>query len=111
VESLSDGTTRVRTRVGPLFPRAAAQVVPLTDIFFLRGFSARPSVAPFVRHSGELPPASPLLASVWGYPSAERALCMLRTLGRARWWHLDPGGSPEETARMIEETVKEEIWV
>jgi hypothetical protein len=111
VEALSDGTTRVRTRVGPVFPRAAAQVVPLTDIFLLRGFSARPGVAPFARHSGELPPASPLLASVWGHPPDERALYLLRTLDRARWWHLDVGGSPEETADMIEETVKEEIWV
>ena len=94
-----------------MFPRAAAQVVPLTDIFFLRGFSARPGAEPFVRHSGELPPASPLLASVWAHPPAERALYLLRTLGKARWWHLDVGGSPEETADMIEETVKEEIWV
>jgi hypothetical protein len=111
VEALSDGTTRVRTRVSPVFPRAAAQVVPLTDIFFLRGFAARPGVEPFARHSGEVPPAAPLLASIWGHPPAERALYLLRTLGRARWWHLDVGGSPEETADMIEETVKEEIWV
>jgi hypothetical protein len=111
VETLTDGTQRVRTRVGLAFPSAAAQVVPLTDIFFLRGFSARPGVEPFARHSGGLPPVSPLLASVWGHPPAERALYMLRTLGRARWWHLDLGGSPEETADMIEETVKEEIWV
>jgi hypothetical protein len=52
-----------------------------------------------------------LLASVWRHPPAERALQLLRTLGRARWWHLDVGGSPEETADIIEETVKEEIWV
>jgi len=111
VETLTDGTQRVRTRVAPAFPRAAAQVMPLTDIFFLRGFSARPGVEPFARHSGELPPASPLLASIWGHAPAERALYLLRTLGKGRWWHLDVGGSPEETADLIEETVKEEIWV
>jgi hypothetical protein len=111
VETLTDGTQRVRTKVGLAFPSAAAQAVPLADIFFLRGFSARPGVEPFARHGGGLPPASPLLASVWGHPPAERALYMLRTLGRARWWHLDVGGSPAETAVMIEETVKEEIWV
>jgi len=111
VETLTDGTQRVRTRVGPAFPRAAAQVVPLTDIFFLRGFSARPGVEPFARNNGELPPVSPLLASLWGHPPAERAMYLLRTLGKARWWHLDVGGSPEETTDVIEEAVKEETWV
>lgn len=111
VETLPDGTERVRTQVGLAFPQAAAQVVPLTDIFFLRGFSARPRVEPFARATGELPPISPLLASVWRHPPAERALQLLRTLGRARWWHLHVGGSPDETADMVEQTVKEEIWV
>jgi hypothetical protein len=110
-ETLPDGTNRVRTRVGEVFPHAAAQVVPLTDIFFLRGFSARPGIAAITHRSAELPPISPLLASVWGHPPAERALALLRTLGRARWWQLDVGGSPEEIADMIEETVGEAIWV
>ena len=110
-ETLPDGRERVRAKVGAALPQAAAQIVPLTDIFFLRGFSSRPAVEPFACNAGELPPVSPLLASVWGRSPAQRALDLLRTVGRARWWHLDVGGSPEETADIIEETVKEEIWV
>jgi hypothetical protein len=100
----------VRARVGAAFPQAAAQIVPLTDIFFLRGFSSQPAVEPFLCSAGELPPISPLLASVWGRSPAQRALDLLRTLGRAYWWHLDVGGSPEETADLVEDTIKEGLW-
>jgi hypothetical protein len=109
-ETLPDGTRRVRAKVGKVFPRAVPHVVPLTDIFFLRRFASRPLVERFTAGKGELPPISPLLASVWGYPPAERALQLFRTLGKARWWHLDVGGSPEETAGLIEETLKEGSW-
>jgi len=111
METLPDGTDRLRTRVGRVFPQAVAQAVPFTDICFLRGFSARPGIEPFAHRSGGLPPVSPLLATVWGHPPAERALSLLRTLARTRWWNVVVGGSPEETADMIEETVKETIWV
>jgi hypothetical protein len=109
-EILPDGTQRVRTRVGSVFPRALPQVVPLTDIFFLRRFAPRPVVERFSPGEGELPPISPILASVWGYLPGERALDIYRTLGKARWWHLDVGGSPEETADLVEKTLKEVLW-
>jgi hypothetical protein len=109
-EILPDGTQRVRTLVGSVFPQALPQVVPLTDIFFLRRFASRPTVERFSPGRGELPPISPILASVWGYSPSERALEMFRTLSKARWWHLDVGGSPEQTTELIEETVKEDLW-
>jgi hypothetical protein len=110
-EILPDGTQRVRTRVGSVFPRALPQVVPLTDIFFLRRFTPRPMVERFSPSGGELPPISPILASVWGFSPGERAIEMFRTLGKARWWHLDVGGSPDETADLVEETLKkEDLW-
>jgi hypothetical protein len=109
-EVFPDGTERVHARVGAIFPRASARVVPLTHIFFLRRFAPRPSVERFVRNGGELPPVSPLLASVWGHSVGQRALDLFRTLDKARWWHLDVGGSPEETAELIEQTVREDIW-
>jgi hypothetical protein len=108
-EILPDGTQRVRTRVGAVFPRALPQVLPLTDIFFLRRFASRPVVERCSPGRGELPPISPLLASVWGYSPGERALAMFRTLAKARWWRLDVGGSPDETADLIEETVQDEL--
>jgi hypothetical protein len=109
-EILRDGTQRVRTRVGNLFPRALPQVMPLTDIFFLHQFAPRPMVERFIPSGGELPPISPLLASVWGYQPCERAIELFRALGKARWWRLEVGGSPEETADVVEETLKEGSW-
>lgn len=109
-EILPDGTERVRARVGAIFPSAAAQVVPLTHAFFLRRFGTRPSLKEFAVSSGELPPISPLLATMSGYSPGQRAFELLQTLGRARWWQVDVGGSPEETVVLIEKAVKEDLW-
>jgi hypothetical protein len=109
-EKLPGGTQRVRARVGAVFPQALSQVVPLSDILFLRRFAPRPVIERFSPRKEELPPISPLLASVWGYSPGVRARDMFRTLAKARWWHLDVGGSPEETADLVEKTLKEELW-
>jgi hypothetical protein len=109
-EILPDGTGRVRAKVGAMFPHASARIVPLTHAFFLRRFAARPAVEQFARNGAELPQISPLLGTIWGHSPSHRALELLRTLGKARWWHLDVGGSPEETAELVEETVKEGLW-
>jgi hypothetical protein len=107
---LPDGTQRVRTRVGAMFPLASARVVPLTHAFFLRRFAARPAAERFARDRAELLRVSPLLATICGRSSGQLALELLRTLGKACLWNLDVGGSPEETADLIEETVKEGSW-
>jgi len=106
--TLADGTTRVRAGVAAMFPEAAARVVPLTHAFFLRRFAARPKVERFARERAELLRASPLLATVSGQPSGRLAIKLLRTLGKARLFNLDVGGSPEETADLIEKTMKED---
>jgi len=99
---LPDGTTRVRARVGSMFPKASAQVVPLTHAFFLRRFADRPAVEQFARDGAELLRVSPLLATISGHSSGQLALELLRTLGRASLWNVEVGGSPEETADLIE---------
>jgi hypothetical protein len=109
-EMLPDGTRRTRALVGTVFPRANSNATPLTDIFFLRRFAERPAVERATPSRDALPPVAPLLASVWGHSPGERAFHLFRTLGKARWWHLDVGGSPDETADLIERTLKEEIW-
>jgi hypothetical protein len=109
-EILPDGTERVRANVAVAYPRAQARAVPLTDIFFLRRFALRPAVEQLTLKGIELPPVSPLLASIWGHALGRRTLDLLRTLDNARWWHLDVGGSPEETTELVEETIKENLW-
>jgi hypothetical protein len=109
-EVLPDGTERVRARVGAIFPRASAKPAPLMHAFFLRRFAPRPAVEPYAPHGAQLPPVAPLLASVWNHSLGRRGLELLRTVGKARWWHLDVGGLPEETADLVEQTVKEDLW-
>ena len=109
-EVLADGTHRVRARVGAMFPRASSQVVPLTHAFFLRRFATRPGVERFTRQGADLLRVSPLLATISGHSPGYVALELLRTLGKACLWYLDVGGSPDETAQLIEQTVQEEIW-
>ena len=109
-DTLLDGTKRVRARVGTMFPRASARVVPLSHAFFLRRFAARPAVEQFARGGADLLRASPLLATISGHSSNQLALELLRTLGKASLWNLDVGGSPEETADLIEKTLKEGTW-
>lgn len=109
-EVLPDGTRRVKAKVGALFPQAAAQIVPLTHAFFLRPFASRPTVRRFTLDGSGLPPISPLLATMWGHSPGQRTLDLLRTLGRSSWWHLDVGGSPDETADLIEKTVREDTY-
>jgi hypothetical protein len=109
-DMLPDGSTRVRARVGEMFPGSSARAVPLNHVFFLRGFTARPTVTQFARDGTELLRVSPLLATVCGCSSGRLSLELLRTLGKACLWNLDVGGSPEETADLIEETLKEGTW-
>lgn len=110
VEILRDGTKRVRARAGEMFPHSSPQVVPLTHVFFLRRSAARPAVEEFGRDKAELLRASPLLATIRGHSTGRLALELLRTLGKARLWHLDVGGSPDETADVIEKTVREDTY-
>lgn len=104
---LPDGTERVRARVGEMFPEASAQVVPFAHAFFLRGLAMRPKVQRIACEGLELMRISPLLATMSGRSSGRRAIELLRTLGKAHLWSLDVGGSPDETADLIEETLKE----
>lgn len=109
-ETLPDGTSRVRVPVGAMFPRAFARTVVLTHVFFLRAFAAGPAVERFAGNGERLPPVSPLLSTLWGHSPAGRALQFLRMLGQVHCYQLNVGGSPDETANVIEKTVEEGLW-
>ncbi len=105
-----DGTERVWIRVSDIFPEAQPHSVPLTHLFFLRRFSTRPYAEPFTPQSRHLSLFSPLAATLWDVSAGHRAVEFLRLLAKARCFYLDVGGTPDDTADLIETTV-EESWV
>ncbi|MBI1787416.1 MAG: hypothetical protein HYR60_07685 [Acidobacteria bacterium] len=110
-EVYADGETRVRARIGDLFPSAGAAPIPLHSVFFLRGgFGDRPSVKAFVAGPQHARWLTPLGSTLWGVPAGVRMMDFMRLLSRAHCYFLEPGGAPEETAQLVESTVKEKAW-
>jgi hypothetical protein len=105
-----DGTGRVRARVSDIFPAARPRSVCLTHAFFLRRFSSRPRVEPIMPQARHLSLLSPLAPSLWEASPGHRAIEFLKLLANAHCFYLDVGGSPDDTADLVEKTV-EESWV
>jgi hypothetical protein len=107
---LADGSIRVRVPAGAIFPRAVARPVPLTDVFFVRGFGERPGIAHFQPNGDSLPPLTPVISTLWKHEPARRAFQLLKAISAANCFELQPGGSPDDTADAIEKVVKEMAW-
>ena len=106
-EKAMDGLQRVRVSVRDVFPDAAPRPVELSHCFFLRGFQQEPAVAEFTPGEMTLPMLQPLLASLWSQRPGMLMLEFLRILSRARCFHLDVGGTPDEVAELIERVVED----
>ena len=105
-ETLADGSVRSRVQVSTLFPAAAAQPVPLCAAFFLGPRQARPALARIDFERRDLPAVSPLAATLAGMPARVRALQFLKLFGAIPCFGLRPGGTPDETADLIEEALR-----
>ncbi|MHB8653639.1 MAG: hypothetical protein ACYDA9_07155 [Terriglobia bacterium] len=105
-----DGTRRVRARVSDIFPEARPRYARLTHVFFLRQFSTDPRVEAITPQARHLSLLSPLAPSLWETSPGHRAIEFLKLLANAQCFYLDVGGSPDETADLVEKTV-EESWV
>jgi hypothetical protein len=104
-EVYADGDIRIRALAGDFFP-ATPMAVPLECIFFLRGFGKNVVVerATPGLHLVEL--LTPLASTMWGVAPGARMMDFLRLLRRVRCFFLYSGGSVEETALTVEQTVR-----
>ena len=109
-ETLPDGTVRFRAQVSSMFPAATARPVEFTHAFFLGERSKSPRVERFEFSSRDLPLIAPLHATLMNAPAGGQALSFAKLFGATRCHRLSPGGSPDETADLIENIV-EEKWV
>ncbi len=103
-----EGTTRVRASVGDVFPGPIPKAVKLTHAFFLEGFAASPSVRRLAVDASHIPSLRPLVPTIWRR-SGRIAFDLLRILSEVNCFAISAGGSPDETAALIETTV-EEAW-
>lgn len=103
-----EGTTRVRASVADVFPGPIPKPVKLTHAFFLEGFAAQPSVRKIEVDGSHLPFLRPLVPTIWRR-SGRVAFDLLRILSEVNCFAIVAGGSPDETAALIETTV-EEAW-
>ena len=108
------GTICAFVRPTALFPdEAVSLTTPLTDVFFLRSFSDRASVERFVptlAHLDELQALTMSLSSVISWPPSPahrlvRYVRIIELFKQCRCWFVDLG-TPDETAALIERTVR-----
>lgn len=107
-ETLPDGTVRLRAAVSALFPDAAPREVPLTHAFFLNGISSQPLATAFEFSWKDLPLLAPLHATLMGRPAGKQSLMFLKLFASVRCYRLMPGGTPDQTAELIERIVEGE---
>ena len=106
METLADGTNRWRVPVSRIFPDAKPRPVSLTHAFFLNGISARPQATAFEFSSRHLPLLGQLHATFISKFAGERTLTFLNLFRRVRCYKLSPGGTPDQTADLIETIVE-----
>jgi hypothetical protein len=103
-ERFPDGGERILANIGELFPDAEAAPATLATIFFLRGFSTKPSAVPFKFGVENFHMLSPLACSMWDVPAAARMMDIARLAGRTKCYYLKLG-EPDPTADLIEQIV------
>jgi len=105
-ELLADGSPRIRVSVSDLFPDATARPVVLSHVFLLEGFAEAPSTAVLRPGLRETPLLRPLPATMRAAAWGVRVMEILRLLAGVKCYYLTPGGSPDQTADLIERTVE-----
>jgi len=91
-----------RVDVDALFANEPAKPVPLRRIVFLRGFAERPCLERIKPGRGEIVELQPLMSSFLNASHSRRIFELTKLLATAKVYKLHPG-SPDETARYLEE--------
>lgn len=111
-EALSRNPIRVierdesrRVDVATLLPVRESGSVPATAIFFLRDFAPVTRVERLKSDASELANLRPIYSSFANAPHTQRVFELIRLLSRARLYAIWPG-SPDETARSVEEVMR-----
>jgi len=112
-EVLQDGTERMLVRAGEIFPDAPATAAKLGCAFYLSGFANRASVSrmdPATRPERLMRGLHGDSMAVYGVTPGHRLVRLLKLLDllSSRPCYFLEVGAPEETAELIERTVRRE---
>ena len=94
-----------------MFPLATVRKALLTHVFFIIGFGEQPGAGTIDLGSDHLNLISPLIGTFSGQSVLQRSLIFLKVLSRAKCYLLTVGGSPEDTANLIENIVEHGSYV
>jgi len=106
-EMFPDGTMRTRVEASKLFPWPVAQSLPLRSVFFLRNFETTPRAERFLPRTADLHQLPPMPGTMGGASCGQQIMEMAKLLSSVHCYYLYPG-SPEATARLVEEIVRTE---
>lgn len=105
-EQLADGTERIRMPVSRIFPRAAPRAVTLGHAFFLEPRAPAAHARAFDFSASDLCLVGPLHATLPAGSGGTQVVRFLRVFGGVRCFRLSPGGTPDDTAELIERIVE-----
>lgn len=111
MEILADGSSRTRFSVKQLLPDLPGSRCPLSHAFFLQKLADKPGATFFNMALQQLEQTSPLLGTIWDQSSARCALKILNVFRSVRCYRLTPGGTPAETAKLIENILEQDKHV
>ena len=106
-ETFPDGSTRTRAEASKLFPWPVPQSLPLRSVFFLRNFETTPRAERFLPRTADLHQLPPMPGTMGGASCGQQIIDIAKLLSSVHCYYLYPG-SPEATARLVEEIVRTE---
>jgi hypothetical protein len=104
-DTLFDGTTRIRARIGSIFGEDEPVTTRLQYLVFLSGFARTPQAQRVSPRAGHVALLKPFGASVYGASRRGVVFRLAAMLSRTRVYSLTLG-SPDATAALIEEIVE-----
>ena len=100
-ETLADGTSRIRARIGSLFHLDSVAATPLKCMFFLSGFAHMPQARRITPGTEHLAHLKPFGCSMYGVSKRDAVFKLVNMLTRTQVYALTLG-SPDATAALIE---------
>lgn len=105
-EVLPDGSVRTRVLVSEMFQGATARPLKLVAAFFLGRRTSDPRIQPVDFAVKDLASVSPLAATMTAISPLERAMTFLKLFNSVQCFGLNPGGTPDQTADLIEQAME-----